>query len=169
MDIHHSLRRSPWWHALPRSGTLDADELAGVVSALAAQPKLWQDLVCHDPHARWYRRVALTDAVEVWLIGWWPGQHTSLHDHGGASGAVAVVVGTLQETTMVPPWRTRVRTLHRGSVLRVGPEVVHQVGNVHAFPATSIHAYSPPLLEMTTYATGRADSGARDGVLTRAA
>lgn len=169
MDIHHSLRDTSWWRALPKGGILDADELAGVVSALAVQPELWQDLVCHDPHSRWYQRVALTDAIEVWLIGWWPGQHTPLHDHGGASGAVAVVGGVLQETRVIPPWEISSRLLPRGSVLRVVPQVVHQVGNVHAFPATSIHAYSPPLLEMTTYATGRVDSRTAERELAPAA
>jgi predicted metal-dependent enzyme (double-stranded beta helix superfamily) len=169
MDIHLNLRGSPWSRRLPRGGTLDADELAGLVSTLAVQPELWQDLVRHDPCTRWYRRVALTDAIEVWLIGWWPGQRTALHDHGGASGAVAVVGGTLQETRVGPPWSLGSRLLHRGSVLRVAPSVIHQVGNVQAFPATSIHAYSPPMLEMTTYVTGLAASRTAGTALATAA
>ena len=153
MDIHPALRGAAWARSLP-AGSLpvDAETLAAVVSALAERPDLWAALVRHDPQMRWYERVALTDTVEVWLIGWCWGQHTSLHDHGGASGAVAVVGGTLRETVVpAPGWPSRSRLLHTGSLLRVPPTTVHRVGNVHALAATSIHAYSPPALPMTTY------------------
>jgi predicted metal-dependent enzyme (double-stranded beta helix superfamily) len=153
MDIHPALRGAAWARSLPAGGhPVDAESLAAVVSALAERPHLWAELVRHNPLTRWYERVALTDTVEVWLIGWWLGQHTSLHDHGGASGAVAVVGGALQETVVpAPGWPSRSRLLRTGSVLRVHPATVHRVGNVDPQPATSIHAYSPPGLEMTFY------------------
>jgi predicted metal-dependent enzyme (double-stranded beta helix superfamily) len=153
MDIHPALRGAAWARSLPAgSHPVDAESLAAVVSALAVRPDLWQGLVRHDPLVRWYERVALTDTVEVWLIGWWPGQHTPLHDHGGASGALAVVEGVLEETLLRPSQPARSRVLPVGTVLRLPPSTIHRVGNVHAVPATSIHAYSPPGLEMTAYA-----------------
>ncbi|HEY2703694.1 MAG TPA: cysteine dioxygenase family protein [Candidatus Dormibacteraeota bacterium] len=153
MDIHPALRGAAWARSLPAGGNpVDAETLAAVVSALAERPDLWAELVQHNPRMRWYERVALTDTVEVWLIGWCWGQHTSLHDHGGASGAVAVVGGTLRETVVpAPGWPSRSRLLHTGSLLRVPPTTVHRVGNDHPRAATSIHAYSPPGLEMTTF------------------
>jgi predicted metal-dependent enzyme (double-stranded beta helix superfamily) len=155
MQIHPALRGTTWSSGLPAVGQhLDADRLAGIVSALASRADLWRDLVRHDPHRRWYRRVALTDAVDVWLIGWCPGQSTPLHDHGGASGAVAVVGGSLVEVVVPsPPGAVRSQTLHRGALLRVPPDTVHRVGNDHRLVlATSIHAYSPPGLDLTEYA-----------------
>jgi predicted metal-dependent enzyme (double-stranded beta helix superfamily) len=154
MDIHPALRGAAWARSLPAGGhPVDDEVLAAVVSALADRPDLWQGLVRHDRLVRRYERVALTDTVEVWLIGWWSGQHTPVHDHGGASGALAVVGGVLEETVVRPSRPARSRLLPTGTVLRLPPSTIHRVGNVHALPATSIHAYSPPGLEMTAYAT----------------
>jgi predicted metal-dependent enzyme (double-stranded beta helix superfamily) len=154
MDIHPALRGAAWARSLPAGGLpVDDEVLAAVVSALADRPDLWQGLVRHDRLVRRYERVALTDTVEVWLIGWWSGQHTPVHDHGGASGALAVVGGVLEETLVRPSRPARSRLLPAGTVLRLPPSTIHRVGNVHALPATSIHAYSPPGLEMTAYAT----------------
>jgi predicted metal-dependent enzyme (double-stranded beta helix superfamily) len=142
---HSALRGAAWSSSLPLARSLEASELAVLTSALAARPQLWRSLVHHDPLVRWYERLALTEAVEVWLIGWWPGQHTPLHDHGGAAGALAVVSGSLEETFAGPlehvvrPW-----VLRQGSVLELPASIVHRVGNPGPAPATSIHAYSPP-------------------------
>src|SRR5258708_18607963 len=154
MDIPPALRGAAWARRPPAGGLPADDEvLAAVVSALADRPDLWQGLVRHDRLVRRYERVALTDTVEVWLIGWWSGQHTPVHDHGGASGALAVVGGVLEETVVRPSRPARSRLLPTGTVLRLPPSTIHRVGNVHALPATSIHAYSPPGLEMTAYPT----------------
>ena len=153
MDIHPALRGTSWVRSLPAGALqVDSETLAALCSGLADRPDLWERLVRHDRIVRWYERVALTDAVEVWLIGWWHDQFTPFHDHGGASGAVAVVGGVLQETAVPdPPFAPRSRLLPCGSLVEVPKHVIHRVGNVHLPPATSIHAYSPPGLEMTTF------------------
>jgi predicted metal-dependent enzyme (double-stranded beta helix superfamily) len=102
----------------------------------------------HDPEHRWYLRLALTTQVEIWLIGWAPGQGTRPHDHGGAAGAFTVLDGTLSETwrePSVPITRDLVGAPH-GSTF--GPSRVHQVHNPGTANATSVHAYSPPLLPL---------------------
>jgi predicted metal-dependent enzyme (double-stranded beta helix superfamily) len=102
----------------------------------------------HDPGHRWYLRLALTTQVEIWLIGWAPGQATRPHDHGGASGAFTVVDGQLAETYRdggAPTARDLVTPLGGSSF---GPDRVHQVGNPGSADATSVHAYSPPLLPL---------------------
>jgi predicted metal-dependent enzyme (double-stranded beta helix superfamily) len=102
----------------------------------------------HDPDHRWYLRLALTTQVEIWLIGWAPGQGTRPHDHGGASGAFTVLDGTLAETYRdggAPVTRDLV-TPPGGSTF--GPERLHQVANPGHLDATSVHAYSPPLLPL---------------------
>jgi predicted metal-dependent enzyme (double-stranded beta helix superfamily) len=102
----------------------------------------------HDPEHRWYLRLALTTQVELWLIGWAPGQGTRPHDHGGAAGAFTVLDGTLAETWREPaiPITRDVLTPLGGSTF--GPARIHQVSNPATQNATSVHAYSPPLLPL---------------------
>jgi predicted metal-dependent enzyme (double-stranded beta helix superfamily) len=104
----------------------------------------------HDPAERWYLRLALTHQVEVWLLSWTPGQATRPHDHGGAAGAYTVLDGELTETWRDGPVRARsaVRTPGLGSAF--GPTRVHRVANAGPDDATSVHAYSPPLLPLGT-------------------
>lgn len=152
MDIHPALRGADWARSLPAGGhPVDAEVLAAIVASLADQQELWRGLVRHDPRERWYERVALTDSVEVWLISWWEAQGTAVHDHGGAAGALAVVGGVLQETLWRPSQPPAWRLLPSGTVLPVPVETIHRVENVFTLPATSIHAYSPPGVEMTEY------------------
>jgi rhodanese-related sulfurtransferase len=87
----------------------------------------------------------LTDAVEVWLIGWAAGQSTSVHDHGGAAGALTVVEGALEEEEFDPELRLPRRGRHRaGTSAGFAPAHVHRIFNHSPTNATSLHAYSPP-------------------------
>jgi quercetin dioxygenase-like cupin family protein len=163
MEIHPALRGATWASDVPPlvhgeagpprlrivSGRLGAAELAGVACSLAVRRDLWQPLVRHHPHQRWYERVAHTEDVELWLIGWWPGQSTPLHDHGGAEGALVVVAGSLEETVVAPvPEGAPRRRLRPETVVLLPASTVHRVGNAGRVPATSIHAYSPPGCQM---------------------
>ena len=100
----------------------------------------------HDPAQRWYLRLALTESVEVWLLTWTPGQHTRPHDHGGAAGSYTVLDGELTETWRdgAGPVRRGVRPVGSGSAF--GADRVHRVANRGTLDASSVHAYSPPLL-----------------------
>jgi mannose-6-phosphate isomerase-like protein (cupin superfamily) len=119
-----------------------------VVSAEQA----WRPLVRFSHEQRWFHRLALTDDCEIWLLTWLPGQSTGFHDHGEASGAFAVAQGELRETLGAPGTRrVRHRTVAAGSVTRFAGRHLHDVGNVAAEPAVSVHAYSPPLSAMRRY------------------
>jgi predicted metal-dependent enzyme (double-stranded beta helix superfamily) len=122
------------------------------VSATAAQPASWRDIVRFDAGRRWYQRLELTDDHEVWLLSWLPGQETGFHDHGEAVGAFAVAQGRLRERT-VPAMRPRAsnRTFAAGDVRLFGAGHVHDMVNASAGPAVSVHAYSPPLTAMRRY------------------
>ncbi len=102
---------------------------------------------------RWWSRLALTEEVEVWLLSWLPGQHTEPHDHGGASGAFSVVLGSLSETYRYPGGAIERRTHGAGSALGFGPGRAHQVWNTGLVKAASVHAYSPPLVPTREYAS----------------
>lgn len=155
MHIHHGLRHAPWVSTLPNDGHhLDVRALTSLAFALTAHHRMWQALVEHDPRERWYARLALTPSVEIWLLGWWAGQGTAFHDHGGAAGALAVVEGSLEEVRLgAEPRSTAPRRLRAGSVVPLPAVTVHRVGNPDPAPATSIHVYSPPGLPLREYRT----------------
>ena len=80
----------------------------------------------------------------IWLLSWLPGQHTDLHDHGGATGAFTVVSGTLTESTARQDGSgERSQQLVAGQSRAFGPNYIHQVRNLGVDPAVSIHVYRP--------------------------
>ena len=117
-----------------------------------ADPERWNPLVKFTEPERWYFRMELADDYEIWLLSWLPGQHTGFHDHGEAVGAFAVVSGTLSERTFAAGRRqARSRLLSAGTVRSFGSGHVHDVQNISARPAVSVHAYAPPLTAMRRY------------------
>jgi predicted metal-dependent enzyme (double-stranded beta helix superfamily) len=112
----------------------------------------WLDLVMFSTNERWFSRLELTEDYEIWLLSWLPGQRTGLHDHGEATGAFAIAQGELQETLARPGSRQlRHRPARQGTVRYFGERHLHDMANVSAAPAISLHAYSPPLTAMRRY------------------
>ncbi len=144
-SVRGSFDRAP----LHADDALDAELLVAVAREVASLEALWRPVLRHNPDARFYERLLLTGSIEVWLLGWAPGQGVRIHDHGGAWGAFTVVEGALLEAA------EGVRTTHRaGSATWFGPRWTHSVANASRNPspggaiATSIHAYSPPSLPL---------------------
>ncbi len=137
--------RSPQWtpdqlHDLVhRVGTDHSDDLLDLVRFASPQ--------------RWWARLALTEEIEVWLLSWLPGQHTEPHDHGGACGAFAVVLGEVSETYRYPRGPVGHRVHPTGSTLGFGPGRAHQVWNAGLAKSATVHAYSPPLVPTREYAS----------------
>jgi predicted metal-dependent enzyme (double-stranded beta helix superfamily) len=155
-----------------REGQLSPAQLAGRVRSLTQRPAEWVARVRLDAEGRWYERIDADASCEIWLISWLPGQSTGFHDHGGSSGAFAVVWGDLHEcvvpglgpeaiasVTPRPHARpggtagdTLINRVPPGVVRSFGPRYVHDVRNTSVSSvAVSVHAYSPPLSEMTRY------------------
>jgi predicted metal-dependent enzyme (double-stranded beta helix superfamily) len=134
---------------------LGARQLADLVRRLASSPAEWLTRVRLNPAGRWYERIHLDDSHEVWVISWLPGQATGFHDHGEASGAFAVVWGTLMERRVVggvATGRVLAKPVGAGGSRAFGPRYIHDVRNAAASTvAVSVHAYSPPLTLMTRY------------------
>jgi predicted metal-dependent enzyme (double-stranded beta helix superfamily) len=120
--------------------------LRETAGALAADPSDWLTRVRLSPHGRWYERLHRDDDHEIWLISWLPGQSTGLHDHGGSRGAFAVALGELEEHDLGGR-----RLVTTRQVRSFGAEYVHEVRNISAAPAVSVHVYSPPLSTMNRY------------------
>jgi predicted metal-dependent enzyme (double-stranded beta helix superfamily) len=129
------------------------DQLADIVAGLARVPALWASYPVHDPIDRGKVRLLATDQYEVWLLGWCPGQHVELHDHGRSDAAFQVVQGDLIEVRSEPRG-LRHHPLRAGHVRLAPRGTVHDVVNAGDAVATSIHAYSPPLTTMNFYPEG---------------
>src|SRR4051794_24059185 len=121
-------------------------ELTTRAWALAARPEEWLSRVRLSAEGRWYERIHRDDSHEIWLISWLPGQATGFHDHGESAGAFAVALGALEEYDIAGA-----RWVAAGQVRGFGPGYVHDVRNVGAAPAVSVHVYSPPLAVMNRY------------------
>jgi predicted metal-dependent enzyme (double-stranded beta helix superfamily) len=134
---------------------LGARQLADVVRRLAASPAEWVTRVRLNTAGRWYERIHLDDSHEVWVISWLPGQTTGFHDHGGSSGAFAVVWGTLVERRVAGgalSGQVVAKPVGAGGSRSFGPRYIHDVRNAAASTVTvSVHAYSPPMPRMTRY------------------
>jgi predicted metal-dependent enzyme (double-stranded beta helix superfamily) len=134
-----------------------------VLEQLAARRTELLDRVRYDEVSRWHARLtpeeAGTDAVEVWLLSWLPGQESPLHDHGGASGAFTVLYGALDETvvegTTLGAGSVREHLWTRGAIRSFGAHHIHRVGNDGGVPAVSLHAYRPSLTSMQRFVRGR--------------
>lgn len=104
-----------------------------------------------DGHGRWWRHLGQATEWEAWLEGWPAGDRIELHDHGGSATAIRVVAGRLLETAVGTGGRLTRRRLEAGSTTWLPPSHVHDLVNVDAVPALSVHVYSPPLRTMTYY------------------
>jgi mannose-6-phosphate isomerase-like protein (cupin superfamily) len=134
---------------------LSGSDLATLVADFADQVDSWHPHVRFGVDERWWTRLRGDDTVDVWLLTWVTDTGTDLHDHGQSAGAFTVVSGALEE---VRPTGRRdgliLTTLQPGHVRVIEPGIVHDVRSPRREPAISIHAYSPPLREMTFYALG---------------
>jgi Cysteine dioxygenase type I len=132
----------------------DRDELRDLVAGIAAEPERWRSLVRHDTGDRHFEQLWRDDHVDVWVISWATGNDTGFHDHDVSRGAVAVVDGEVVEERLVlggPPRRLRHRA---GEVFDFDASHVHRMRQDSDTPAVTIHAYSPPLWRMGSYAVG---------------
>jgi hypothetical protein len=140
---------------------LDRTELRELVSRIAADPAQWRSLVRHGTAERTFAQLTRDQHVDIWVISWTSGSDTGFHDHDLSRGAVAVVEGEVIEERLVVGGPPR-ELLHRtGDVFDFDASHVHRMRQVRDAPAVSIHAYSPPLWRMGTYAVGA------DGTLRR--
>ena len=134
---------------------LGARQLADVVRRLATSPAEWLTRVRLNPTGRWYERIHLDDSHEVWVNSWLPGQATGFHPPGGSAGAFTVVLGTLMERRVVGGEATGhvlAKPVGAGGARAFGPRYIHDLRNATtASVAVSVHAYSPPIPQMTRY------------------
>lgn len=135
-----------------------------IAREFAAARHSWAHLLRYDPDHRWFGLLERTTEHEAWLLSWLPGQHTELHDHGGAAGAFTVVSGNLTERAIRTGGEQPVETLNSlvaGQSRVFGQDYVHQVHNDGPDPAISIHVYRPARSNMRLYKVDPVDGLAR--------
>lgn len=136
----------PDLHSRDDDDDVFADFLGVLASRLAAAVRRGDRPKLHAStgERRWVKLVS-TSTYDAWLVAWAPGTGLAAHDHGGATGAFAVVTGSLVNQTVVEGEPVQRRTVNAGGVATVSPTLLHSVRNVDTAPALSVHVYSPPL------------------------
>ncbi|MFS3129450.1 cysteine dioxygenase [Nocardioides sp. Bht2] len=115
---------------------------------IADDPEL---LHLHDAGAPHRQRTELiaSEYLHAWLITWPPGSSSGWHDHGDAYGAFTTIAGRLTEYSRGNG--VQVRSVGVRDAWSFNSAHVHDIHNLGAVPATSLHVYSPRLTSMTRY------------------
>jgi hypothetical protein len=135
----------------PQPQSLSPLELLNVLQDYVAETAELLPVAGPDLTERRYELLELTDQLEIWAIHWPKDQGLELHDHGGSAGALWVVEGTLEEHYVNADRSLARRSIVYGGGAAFGPTYIHDVVNAQDAPATSVHAYSPPMASMTFY------------------
>jgi predicted metal-dependent enzyme (double-stranded beta helix superfamily) len=125
-------------------------QLLRTARLFASDPTLPSLIDPDDDESRWVELDSSSD-LQIWLLSWPTGTHNEWHDHGESVGAFLVVSGTLLEQTSVRR-RREFRTLIAGEGRSFGQNHLHQLANVRAGTALSVHVYAPRLTTTTRYA-----------------
>jgi quercetin dioxygenase-like cupin family protein len=136
---------------------LQPPELDRTLQTWAAKETDWAPLIRHDQRERTYQLLHRDADVEVYLVCWMPGHDTGFHDHDHSAAAITVVDGAIVEERLAITGAVK-RTLSNGDTVTIAREAIHRVRHVGEAPATTLHAYSPPLQRVGTYEV--ADNGA---------
>ena len=158
MSLLDSVRPAATGSVRPADTGVSPEALGRITADYARRRELWAPLLRYGTFDHWSMRVHADDDVDIWLITWLHQQSTTLHDHGSSAGAFTVVSGRLREY-LAPSRGGQVCEYEFAprKTRSFGPLHVHDVYNPYAEPAVSVHAYSPPLTEMSYYTVDAAD------------
>jgi predicted metal-dependent enzyme (double-stranded beta helix superfamily) len=139
----------------PHGRDLTPDELVACATEFAMRPELWSEHVSHDPDHRTYAQLLRDEHVDVWLLCWSRDHDTGFHDHDLSAGGVAVARGAVREERLAlgrPVDEPISRLATAGSSFSFTASDIHRVLHAGEGPAVTVHAYSPPLVRMGSYA-----------------
>ena len=119
-------------------------------------------------------RLFATVFYDAWLITWPDRSGLEAHDHGHVRSLIHVIEGELIEVfaDLAKSGDPAVRVLRRGSLTPADPSVVHSLTNRSGVDATTLHVYSPPLMDVTHFdlhSTGGCEALRSTSVVERAA
>jgi len=140
-------------HPTQELSTYGSAELLAIAKDLTPSARSWPGMA--QPTRRTWDLMAASDGFEAWVISWPPGGNIQLHDHGESAAVVVVASGLLMETTLAEldsgGIDIKTTVLTSGHSVTVAPYRVHDVANLGAVPAISVHVYAPRLTAMTYY------------------
>jgi uncharacterized NAD(P)/FAD-binding protein YdhS/predicted metal-dependent enzyme (double-stranded beta helix superfamily) len=132
------------------------------VAALGRAEVAWDDVadfVQSSPVGYARRRIARTDAFELLVMTWLPGQGSAPHDHAGSICALRIVRGHVRESFFAPARdglvdRMQDTELVEGEVIVDASDHIHALMNAPDAPETlvTLHVYAPPLPELRRFA-----------------
>ena len=132
-------------------GTLTPAQLAEVTAGFVFRPDLWRPLVVVDRDRRRYELLYEDERVDIWVLSWMPGQRTGFHDHDRSGVGLVCAQGELIEGSLAIGADPESTSMTEG-IVRGGPGgYIHAVAHQRGEPAVSIHAYSPPLIQVGQY------------------
>jgi predicted metal-dependent enzyme (double-stranded beta helix superfamily) len=134
--------------------TLDTVALRRLVARLALRSDLWKPLVVNDRTRRRYRLMLEDERLDVWVLSWMPGQATGFHDHGNSNVALTTLQGSVLERQIRVGEASIERELRPGFVQTGAAGYIHSVTHDAGAPAVTLHAYSPPLVQVGQYRAG---------------
>jgi hypothetical protein len=133
-------------------GRLSSGQLEAVAQTVARRPELFEDWLVDDGSLHGSLLLWRTSNYEVKVLTWRGPQPVDWHDHGGSSGAMAIVAGWLNEQSRNGDGADlNSRRFGPGDSGSFGPAHLHDVNFEYGRPAISVHTYSPPLPGMTHY------------------
>ena len=153
--LHASLLADGTDVAVQRPVAMTVAELGELTRSIGAARDSWEHLVRHDPRQRVFERIPSPPGTEAWLMCWMPGHDSGPHDHDISSGAVTVIEGELTEEQFGWDASTSPTAYGPGETFGFGPSDVHRVVHSGVAPTIAIHAFSPPLRGLGSYARGR--------------
>ena len=138
------------------SSPLKLSSLESILKELSISEDEALSIARFDPERYFRLRVLKTEALEVLLLGWLPGQSSPLHNHRGSNCGVRVLSGRGFEISfehsacgLLAP--TEIQYFGVGEVAVSAPVDVHQVGNAEQQPLVTLHVYTPPLSNFDQY------------------
>ncbi len=132
------------------------------VAALGRAEITWEDVEPYaQPSPLGYarRRIARTDAFELLVMTWMPGQGSVPHDHAGSICALRIVQGHVRDSFFAAA-RDGLVDRSASSELLEGEVIVDASDDIHALKndesetgmLVTLHVYAPPLPELRRFA-----------------
>jgi len=101
--------------------------------------------IAFGPSTRTRTRVCLTAQFEILVLGWLPGQLSSVHDHGSSACGVRVIQGVATERVGTAEALGAPRHHEAEAALTSHPGEWHEIRNDGQERLITLHVYAPPL------------------------
>jgi predicted metal-dependent enzyme (double-stranded beta helix superfamily) len=137
-------------------GAITGDQALAILARNALTLRDVEGFVVPKPDGYSRQHVARTQAFELLVLTWLPGQGSGAHDHAGSVSAFKILQGTAEETrfaqaadTLVDP--VGMSELRTGDVGIDPGDVIHAVRNGRNEVLVSVHVHAPPIRELRRF------------------